>query len=138
MAEPKPESPSFSNQGWAAKFRIAITGLWMGIKGPSDSMGPNSFLWHIPCSIVVLAAGIWIKVGWISMAILMLCIGFVFVAELLNTSIEALSRAMTREPDRNIGMALDIAAGAVLMASLTSVIVGALVFAPHLLKLAGF
>jgi diacylglycerol kinase (ATP) len=137
MAESKPESTSFTNQGWAAKFRFAIGGLWLGFKGPSDSMGQNSFLCHIPCSIVVLATGIWLRVGWISMAVLLLCIGFVFVAELLNTSIEALSRAVSREHDRNIGAALDIAAGAVLMASLTAVIVGAMVFAPHLIALAG-
>jgi diacylglycerol kinase len=137
MAKTKSESTPFSNQGWMAKFRFAFSGLWLGIKGTSDSVGQNSFLLHIPCSIVVVAAGTWLNVGWVSMAILMLCIGLVMVTELINTSLEALSRAVTREQDANIGAALDIAAGAVLLASLIAVVVGALIFAPHVMALLG-
>jgi undecaprenol kinase len=137
MAKTKSESAPFSNQGWTAKFRLAFSGLWLGVKGTSDSVGQNSFQLHIPFSIVVIAAGIWLNVGWVSMAILMLCIGVVMVTELINTSLEALSRAVTREQDPNIGAALDIAAGAVLLASLTAVVVGVLVFTPHVMALLG-
>jgi len=138
MVDPKTESSFFSSQGWLAKFRFAIRGLILGVKDPSGPDGQNSFLVHIPCSIAVIVGGIWIQVGWVSMAILVICIGMVFVAELVNSSLEELSRAVTKEQNAKIGAALDIAAGSVLLASLTAVVVGVLVFAPHIIALVGW
>lgn len=137
MVDQKSAPPSFSSHGWLAKFRLAIVGLVLGIKGPQRSAGQNSFLLHLPCAVGVIGTGIWLNVGSTSMAILILCIGLVFVAELINTSIEEMSRAITKESNANLAAALDIAAGSVLMASLTAVVVGGLILIPRAIESLG-
>lgn len=66
---------------------------------------------------------------------LVLCISVVWMAELMNSAIEALSRAVTLEYDERIRDALDIASGAVLVVSLGSAVIGSMIFLPKLLQL---
>ena len=122
-----------SNRGWRRKFSVAFGGMLVGIKGPRGPSGPNSFMEHVPCAIVVIAAGLLLNLDWGSLAILLLCIGCVFVSELFNSSIEQLAKAVTKESNEHVRAALDIASGAVLVASLTAFIVGALIFGQRLL-----
>jgi diacylglycerol kinase (ATP) len=58
--------------------------------------------------------------------------GLVWVAECLNTALEALADLASPGEHPLAGRAKDIAAGAVLCASATAVIVGCLVFGPKL------
>jgi diacylglycerol kinase (ATP) len=55
------------------------------------------------------------------------------LAEALNTAIERLADAVTLEPNENIGYAKDVAAGAVLAASIISVVIGLTIFLPRLI-----
>jgi len=59
----------------------------------------------------------------------------VWTAEALNTALERLSNAVTREPNPLVGQAKDAAAGAVLIAAVGAAAIGALVMGPHLLSL---
>jgi diacylglycerol kinase len=63
--------------------------------------------------------------------VLLLAIGGVLTAELFNSAIERLAEAITLEERPEIRDALDIAAGAVFVASATSVALGAIVFGLH-------
>jgi diacylglycerol kinase (ATP) len=135
MVDPRTEPTPFSNPGWQNKFRFAVRGLSRGIRGSKRSVKQNSFLVHLPCSVLVIVAAIWLQVGWVSMALLVICVGMVLVTELINTSIEELAKAVSNEHDENIGAALDIAAGAVLLASLTAAVVGGLIFIPRLIEM---
>ena len=56
----------------------------------------------------------------------------VFTLEAINTSIELLADVYTLEYNVKIKQVKDIAAGAVLMMSISAVIVGILIFLPHL------
>ena len=49
-------------------------------------------------------------------------------AELFNSAIERLAREVDREHNPNVGVALDIASGAVLVAAVGAAIVGSLIF----------
>jgi diacylglycerol kinase len=64
--------------------------------------------------------------------LLLLCIGVVLTAELFNSAIETLHRGLDDLTKERTWQALDIAAGAVLMASVTAVLVGLLVFGAQL------
>jgi diacylglycerol kinase (ATP) len=64
-------------------------------------------------------------------ALLALATGLVLSAELMNTAVEALADALHPERHPGIGLAKDIAAAAVLLAALTALSVGLLVFLPH-------
>ena len=69
-----------------------------------------------------------------SWGLLLLCIGGVFAAELFNTSLEAIARAVTDQPNEHIRSALDVASGAVLLSSVFAIIVGLIVLGPALGK----
>lgn len=106
---------------WAGKFRCAIRGLRVG------SRGQSSFFVHLPMACFVLAAAAQLRVTTVEWCILVLCITIVLTAELLNAAMETMARAITRSYDPDIRNALDIAAAAVLVASLGSAVIGTLI-----------
>ena len=129
-------STSF-NRRWKKKFQVAVAGLVSGIQGRRESQFSNSFLVHIPVGFMVVLLAWLLGVGWNSMAVLVLCIGMVLVTELINTSLELIGKAVTDEENAHVGAALDVASGAVLMASLTAVAVGLIVFGRRLVEWLG-
>ncbi len=109
---------------WTKKFRCAFRGIGFAVSSE------NSFAVHIPCAIIVMLFACWLRCSRLECSVLVLCIVIVFVAELFNTAIECLARAITLDEHPEIGRALDIASGAVLAASLTSIVIGIATFLP--------
>lgn len=66
--------------------------------------------------------------------ILILQIAFVMVAEAFNTAIEKLCDVVSKDHHPVIGTVKDIAAGGVLIAAISAVITGLLLFIPKLLE----
>lgn len=86
-------------------------------------------LWiHFAVAVAVLVAAIGFGASRIELAILLLAITFVLVAELVNTAVEAAVDVASTAFDPMAKLAKDIAAGAVLIAALNAVAVGYLVF----------
>ncbi len=83
---------------------------------------------HFVAAILVFAAAIAVGVSRLQLIALVLAVAFVLVAEMLNTAIEGVIDVTTTSFDPNAKLAKDIAAGAVLIASVTGVAVGYLVF----------
>ena len=83
---------------------------------------------HFLAAIVVFAAAIAIGVSRMELIALLLAIAFVLVAEMINSAIEGAIDVSTTSFDPNAKLAKDIAAGAVLISSVTAVAVGYLVF----------
>jgi diacylglycerol kinase (ATP) len=93
---------------------------------------PNARL-HAAASLAVVGLGAWLGLSagewcWISLAI-----ALVWVAEGLNSALEALADALHPERDPSVGRAKDIAAGAVLLAAIAAAVIGALILGPRLL-----
>ena len=65
--------------------------------------------------------------------LLVLCITIVLVAEMFNSALESLARAITDQIDPHIGQALNVGSAAVLVAALGASVVGTLIFVTHLL-----
>ena len=84
---------------------------------------------HFLVAAAVLIAAVAIGVERLELVALMLSIAFVLVAEMVNTAIEGAVDVSTTSFDPNAKLAKDIAAGAVLIATVTAVAVGYLVFA---------
>ena len=116
---------------WREKFREAFRGMKRGIRGHS-----SFYIHFFFAALVVAVAGV-LQVGWVEWCLLLGCIGFVFTAELFNSAIETLFHGLDEESKKRIHGCLDIAAGAVLMASLTAAAVGGIVFVRHFLAMAG-
>jgi diacylglycerol kinase (ATP) len=95
---------------------------------------PNAWL-HAAATFAVFVAGFLLGVDATEWAVLCLAIGLVWLAEALNTALEALSDRVAPEPHPLVKRAKDIAAGGVLLASCAAAAVGLFVFAPKLLAL---
>ena len=83
---------------------------------------------HFGIAIAVIVAAVWIGVGRLELIALLFAIAFVLVAEMINSAIEGAIDASTTSFDPNAKLAKDIAAGAVLIASITALAIGYLVF----------
>jgi diacylglycerol kinase len=113
-------------RSWVEKFRVALRGLKLGIRGHS------SFAVHFFFTALVLAAAWVLHCTLPEWCLLLGCTGMVLTAELFNSAIETLFRCLD-EPLRNRAWpCLDIAAGAVLLASFTAVVIGSLILLPKL------
>jgi diacylglycerol kinase (ATP) len=84
---------------------------------------------HFLAAILVFGAAVALGVSRLQLIALVLAIAFVLVAEMLNTAIEGVIDVSTTSFDPNAKLAKDIAAGAVLIASISAMAVGYLVFA---------
>jgi diacylglycerol kinase (ATP) len=91
---------------------------------------------HWAAAAAVLALAFFLRVERWEACVLALCAGVVLTAELFNSALERLAKAITSEEREHVRVGLDIASGAVLMAALTAALVGSLIFVPHLLALA--
>ncbi len=87
---------------------------------------------HLAATIAVIAAGIWMNLSFYDWRWIIFAIGFVWVAEIVNTAFEHLCNVVQPEFHASVKAAKDVAAGAVLVAAFTAVILGLLVFLPYL------
>jgi len=83
---------------------------------------------HFAAALVVLVLALVLGVSRIELIVLLISISFVLIAEMINSAIEAAIDVATSSFDPLAKLAKDIAAGAVLIASINAVAVGYLVF----------
>lgn len=88
--------------------------------------------WHALVSLVVVVLGIGLQVSRLEWLALILAMGLVWCAEIFNTAIEIACDVISKDPHPLIGLAKDVAAGAVLFAAFVAAAVGAGVFVPRL------
>jgi len=117
---------------WRDKFGEAVHGIKLGVRGHS------SFSVHFFAAAVAIAACITFRCSVTEWCLILLCIGGVFTAELFNSSIETLFHGLDPETKSRWNGCLDIAAGAVLTASLFAVLIGAIVFGNRLAVMIGW
>jgi len=88
---------------------------------------------HFFATIVVVIAGIFFRVSTMEAVALTIAIALVWITELLNTCIEKTMDFISLEQHPQIKHIKDIAAGAVLIASVASAVIGLLIFIPKIL-----
>lgn len=93
---------------------------------------PNAKV-HLIVACVVIAVAAVLEVSITDFALLSIAITFVFVTETINTAIERLTDLACPDPHPLAAQAKDISAGAVLLASIGAVVIGAIVFGPKLM-----
>ena len=84
---------------------------------------------HFVIAVAVIAAAAAFNVGRLELIALLLAIAFVLVCEMVNSAIEGAIDISTTSFDPNAKLAKDIAAGAVLISTVTAIAVGYLIFA---------
>jgi diacylglycerol kinase len=120
---------SSHNRSWTCKFRDAFRGLKEGVRGQS------SFFVHFFIALSVVAAGVALGVSLIEWCLLVVSIAGVIAAEMFNSALESMAKAITGENDPHLGNSLDIGSAAVLVASIGAAVVGTIIFGHRLVAL---
>lgn len=113
----------FKAQGFNNTFKNARKGFRLVLKSEMNIRV------HVIIAIFVLLAAFALKFNPVEYCLLLFVIGLVIVSEMLNTAIEfALDSIYHNKYSRMVGMAKDISAGAVMFASIISVMIGLILF----------
>lgn len=107
-------------------FRYAFHGIYLLVRYEH-----NAWI-HCFITACVLAAGFFAGLSRTEWIAIVVCIGMVFAAEAVNSSIEALADRVSEEYDEAIKRTKDLAAGAVLILAMASATIGLLIFIPKL------
>lgn len=108
-------------------FRYAITGWWFVIRTQR-----NAWI-HMLVSIVVILLSFILNISALSWALILLAIALVWIAEFLNTALEAVVDLATNHQHHELArVGKDVGAAAVLIAAFTSVLIGLLILGPPL------
>ncbi|MBD5207386.1 MAG: diacylglycerol kinase family protein [Bacteroidales bacterium] len=86
-------------------------------------------------TVCVILAGLLLNLERWEWCAIIVCIGGVLMGEGMNTAIERLCDRVSMERHPLIKAAKDIAAGAVLLFVIAAIIVGSLIFIPHIISL---
>ncbi len=110
-------------------FRFALRGIGMMLTTETNA------LIHALATLVVVAAGWAFNLDRAEWFALILAITIVWVAEAINTAIEAVCDAVSLEENAKIGRAKDLAAGAVLLSAMGATAIAIVVFGRRLVEL---
>tara|TARA_B110000285_G_scaffold214738_1_gene260431 strand:- start:314 stop:688 length:375 start_codon:yes stop_codon:yes gene_type:complete len=90
---------------------------------------------QLVAAFLVILMGVYFNINSFEWVIVVLSIGFVFVSELLNSSIEAVCDFIQPEKHQAIKRIKDLAAGAVLFSAITALVVACIIFSPKIIAL---
>ncbi|MGA7213397.1 MAG: diacylglycerol kinase family protein [Terrimicrobiaceae bacterium] len=116
----------FEFTGRIRSFKYAFSGLFHLIRSQH-----NAWI-HAFITVLVVVAGFYFHLAAAEWCWIVLATTLVWTAEALNTAIELLADATTKEFHPLIGQAKDVAAGAVLLTALGASIIGLIIFWPHI------
>ena len=122
--DPNDHAAATSEGRWLS-FLHALAGILFALRHQRNT-------WIMACATVAaVAVGIWVGLGRIEWAVLTMTMGLVWVAEFLNSAIEAAVDVASPQLHPIAKVAKDVAAGAVLTASLIALLVGIIILGPE-------
>lgn len=119
----------FDVKRFVKSFHYALQGLHYALKHDQN------LRFHFIMAFVVIILSLLFHVNAFEMGILGVMIILVITTEMLNSSIEQMVDLITKEHRQEAKIAKDVASGMVLVSALGSIIVGVLIFVPHIVRL---
>jgi diacylglycerol kinase len=111
----------------AHSFRYAFSGWWFVIRTQR-----NAWI-HTLVSVLVILLALWLDISRMDWAVIILAIAMVWIAEFLNTAMEAVVDLASRHEQHELArVGKDVGAAAVLIAAGCSVLIGLLILGPPL------
>lgn len=107
-------------------FRHAARGILMFFR--SERNGAIQVI----VAVLTMMAGVFLHISTMDWVHVIMCIGAVFTAEMLNTAVEKLCDMVKPEQDPRVRDIKDLAAGAVLVTAIASAAIGGMIFFPYL------
>lgn len=110
-------------------FKYAIEGICTSFKTE------RNMKIHIFIMILVIIAGIILKINKSEWIICIILFAIVIGSELFNTSIETIVDMVMPEKNEKAKIAKDVSAGAVLVVAIGAAIIGLVIFVPRILNI---
>lgn len=107
-------------------FKYALEGLFVMFKEERNARI------HLIMAIGSMVGGVYFNLSLSEWIFLVFAIGLVIALELINTALENLADFVSPERNEKIKKVKDLAAGAVLIGAISSLIIGILIFAPKI------
>ncbi|HMM07394.1 MAG TPA: diacylglycerol kinase family protein [Clostridiales bacterium] len=95
----------------------------------------RNFRIHLVTGVAVLFVALFLDVSLAEFALLLLLIAVVIASEMFNTAIETIIDLISPEYHPLAKVIKDVAAGAVFFVCITAVLIGVVIFVPHLHQL---
>lgn len=95
----------------------------------------QNLLIHITASIIVFLAGLILRLNQVQWLLIIFSVCFVITSELINSAVELAVDNYTNQFNSKAKIAKDVAAGAVLVAAVTSALIGIWIFLPKIIYL---
>lgn len=109
--------------GFAGTFKNSFKGIRLALKSE------RNIRVHFVVALLVIVNGILLKFTALEFSLLLIAIAIVIIAEMVNSAIEfSLDAIFHNRYSKLVGMAKDIAAGAVMVATFISIAIGILLF----------
>ena len=121
------QSQKFSIRKLASSFHYAFRGI-----GEFIFSERNAKI-HLLATVIVIVAAIFFRVTPTESILLSLAVGLVWITEMINTCIERVMNFISTEDHPEIRYIKDVSAAAVLISSLTALIVGSIIILPKIL-----
>jgi diacylglycerol kinase len=106
-------------------FLFAFRGLFILIKEERNAR------FHLFAAFCAMGLGVLLELKPLEWTVILMCIGTVFAAEALNSAVERLANKIHPEKDDLIKDAKDLAAAAVLVVSISSAVIGIIIYTPY-------
>jgi diacylglycerol kinase (ATP) len=109
-------------------FTYAIKGIQLSLKQLNMKV-------LVVCAFVAIFLGFVLEITIIEWCIILMCIGIVLSLEIINTTIENLVDLVEPNHNPKAGAIKDLSAGAVLVFSIISAVIGIMIFGKYILNL---
>jgi diacylglycerol kinase len=129
MSDLRPPHQQPLKSDWAkfiAGFGYAFNGLWYTLHTQ------RNVRIHVSIAIIAILLGIVLHITAVEFALVFVAITGVFIAEMFNTVFELCIDLASPDYQPLAKIAKDVAAGAVLLSAILSIVIGLFVFGPHL------
>lgn len=113
----------------ASSFKYAVNGIFSVIKTEKNMQI------HLSITALVILLGLLLHISSSEWLVVIICIGLVLSMETVNTALEELVNLISPEKNFKAGLIKDMAAGAVLISAIISVVIGIIIFLPKILNL---
>jgi diacylglycerol kinase len=117
------------------RFVESFVNAWRGIRIAYRTQ--RNMTVHTVIGVFAVVLSVYLRISSSEFALILLAIFAVIILELINTSIEELVNMMTLKRGMRAMVAKDVAAAAVLTCAFASLMIGAVIFIPKILRILG-
>jgi diacylglycerol kinase len=109
----------------AKRFKYAFDGIFHALVNEAN------FRVQLFYAVLVVMAGFYFRINPAEWGLLILSLGLLLAAEMINTVVENVIDALIKEYDEAAKVIKDLSAGFVLVIGITTIIVSAIIFIPY-------